>query len=77
MFGNVLVYDAVHEGVIRTSDDFVWSAEFSYYGRFTIQVEFFDLKMWTTDVSPPKFEALISLIENIYSFRLNNISIRL
>lgn len=59
---------AVQEKVLRTSEDFVWSAEFTYYGRFTVEVEFFDLKIWTENVSPSKFEALISLIENILLF---------
>lgn len=59
---------AVQEKVLRTSEDFAWSANFAYYGRFIVEVEFLDLKIWTTNVSPLNYEALMCLIENILLF---------
>ncbi|KAK1371092.1 BTB/POZ domain-containing protein [Heracleum sosnowskyi] len=44
---------AIQERVLRTSEDFAWSADFAYYGRFTVEVEFFDLKIWTTNGDLP------------------------
>ncbi|KAK1263530.1 BTB/POZ domain-containing protein [Acorus gramineus] len=35
----------VHERLLRNSDDFVWPVDSSFHGRFTIDVEFLDLKI--------------------------------
>ncbi|KAL1833666.1 hypothetical protein DCAR_0103765 [Daucus carota subsp. sativus] len=35
----------VTEKLLRTSEDFIWSAEFAYHGRFIAEVEFLDLKV--------------------------------
>lgn len=42
---------AVHERVLRTSDDFVWPVDTSFLGRFVIDVEFLDLKICALNVS--------------------------
>lgn len=36
---------AVHERLLRTSDDFVWPIDSTFHGRFIIDVEFLDLKI--------------------------------
>ena len=37
--------------MLRTSEDFIWSAEFAYHGRFIAEVEFLDLKVCPKNVS--------------------------
>lgn len=59
---------AVNERLLRTKEDFIWSAEFAYHGCFTIEVEFLDLKICPTNVSPLKLEAVTSLKEIILLF---------
>lgn len=43
----------VYERLLRTGEDFIWSAEFAYHGRFTIEVEFLDLKICPTNYDEP------------------------
>ncbi|KAL8110265.1 BTB/POZ domain-containing protein At1g21780-like [Apium graveolens] len=43
----------IQEKVLRTSEDFAWSAGIAYYSYFVIEVEFFDLKIWTTNGDLP------------------------
>lgn len=38
----------VHERVLRTSEDFVWPVDTTFLGRFIIDVEFLDLKIYPT-----------------------------
>ncbi|CAL0319416.1 unnamed protein product [Lupinus luteus] len=40
-----LYFSSVHERVLRTYDDFVWPVDTTFVGRFTIDVEFLDLKI--------------------------------
>jgi hypothetical protein len=42
---------AVHEHLLRTSDDFVWQVDAMSHGRFTIDVEFLDLRMANNNAS--------------------------
>lgn len=42
---------AVHERLLRTSDDFVWPIDITFQGRFIIDVEFLDLKIGTVYMS--------------------------
>uniref|UniRef100_A0A2P2K3V8 BTB domain-containing protein n=2 Tax=Rhizophora mucronata TaxID=61149 RepID=A0A2P2K3V8_RHIMU len=35
----------VHERLLRTSEDFVWPLDSTFYGRFIIDVEFLDIKI--------------------------------
>lgn len=42
---------AVHEHLLRTSDDFVWQVDAMSHGRFTIDVEFLDLRIATNNAS--------------------------
>lgn len=42
---------AVHERLLRTSEDFVWPVDSAFHGRFIIDVEFLDLKVCPTNVS--------------------------
>ncbi|XP_027094933.1 BTB/POZ domain-containing protein At1g21780 isoform X2 [Coffea arabica] len=35
----------IHERLLRTSDDFVWTIDTTFQGRFVIDVEFLDLKI--------------------------------
>ncbi|CAK9142249.1 unnamed protein product [Ilex paraguariensis] len=45
---NVVLLDAaVHERLLRTSDDFVWPVDSNFQGRFIIDVEFLDLKIYS------------------------------
>jgi speckle-type POZ protein len=47
---------AVHEHLLRTSDDFVWQVDAMSHGRFTIDVEFLDLRMANNNASiEPRF----------------------
>lgn len=48
---NLLFYTAVHERLLRTSDDFVWPIDTTFQGRFIIDVEFLDLKIGPVNVS--------------------------
>ncbi|KAL5231896.1 hypothetical protein ABZP36_030672 [Zizania latifolia] len=41
----------VHEQLLRSSDDFVWQADVMSQGRFTIDVEFFDLRVATNNAT--------------------------
>ncbi|KAE9608969.1 hypothetical protein Lal_00020231 [Lupinus albus] len=41
-----LYISSVHERVLRTYDDFVWPVDTTFVGRFTIDVEFLDLKIY-------------------------------
>ncbi|KAL2538553.1 BTB/POZ domain-containing protein [Forsythia ovata] len=36
----------IHERLLRTSDDFAWPVESTFHGRFVIDVEFLDLKIY-------------------------------
>lgn len=45
------VHDAVYERLLRTSDDFVWPIDSALQGRFIIDVEFLDLKIYSPNVS--------------------------
>lgn len=40
-----MLHAAVHERLLRTSDDFVWPVDSTFHGRFVIDVEFLDLKI--------------------------------
>jgi hypothetical protein len=42
---------AVQEHLLRTSDDFVWQVDVMSHGRFTIDVEFLDLRIATNNAS--------------------------
>jgi len=42
---------AVHEHLLRTSDDFVWQVDAMSHGRFTIDVEFLDLRIANNNAS--------------------------
>lgn len=42
---------AVHERLLRTSEDFVWPVDSNFVGRFIIDVEFLDLKTCSVNVS--------------------------
>ncbi|CAK9142250.1 unnamed protein product [Ilex paraguariensis] len=37
----------IHERLLRTSDDFVWPVDSNFQGRFIIDVEFLDLKIYS------------------------------
>lgn len=50
-FLDVLLPVAVHERLLRTSEDFVWPVDSAFHGRFIIDVEFLDLKVCPTNVS--------------------------
>lgn len=41
---------AVFEKLIRTNEDFAWPIDSTFHGRFTIDVEFLDLKISASDV---------------------------
>lgn len=41
----------VYDKLIRTTDDCVWHVDSSFHGRFTIDVEFLDLKISPLNVS--------------------------
>lgn len=45
MFLSFIAFSAVHERLLRNSDDFVWPVDTTFYGRFVIDVEFLDLKI--------------------------------
>lgn len=45
----------VQEKLIKNDDDFVWTVDTTPVGRFTIDVEFLDLKICTMKVSSFKF----------------------
>jgi hypothetical protein len=47
----VLFYLLVHEKVLRGSDDFVWQVDSMFHGRFTVDVEFLDLKIASINVN--------------------------
>lgn len=47
----VLFYLSVHEKVLRGSDDFVWQVDSMFHGRFTVDVEFLDLKIASINVN--------------------------
>lgn len=47
----MLVNYAVHERLLRTSEDFVWPVDSTFHGRFIIDVEFLDLKICPLNVS--------------------------
>ncbi|XP_042489017.1 BTB/POZ domain-containing protein At1g21780-like isoform X1 [Macadamia integrifolia] len=37
----------IHERLLRTSEDFVWPVDSTFHGRFIIDVEFLDLKIYS------------------------------
>ncbi|GMH17164.1 hypothetical protein Nepgr_019005 [Nepenthes gracilis] len=39
----------INERLFRCNDDFIWHVDFTPYGRFIIDVEFLDLKIWPTN----------------------------
>ena len=41
----------VSDKLLRGSDDFVWSVEFTMYAKFLLEVEFHDLKVASVNVS--------------------------
>lgn len=41
---------AVHEKLLRTSEDFVWLIDSIFHGRLILLVEFLDLKILPLDV---------------------------
>lgn len=41
----------VHEHLLRTSDDFIWQVDAMPHGRFTIDVEFLDLRIATNNAT--------------------------
>ncbi|XP_078163527.1 BTB/POZ domain-containing protein [Carex rostrata] len=43
----------VHEKVLRGSDDFVWQVDSMFHGRFTVDVEFLDLKIASINGGEP------------------------
>lgn len=45
-----LVTIVVYEKLLRTTDDCVWHVDSSFHGRFTIDVEFLDLKICPLNV---------------------------
>lgn len=47
----VLFYLPVHEKVLRGNDDFVWQVDSMFHGRFTVDVEFLDLKIASINVN--------------------------
>lgn len=47
----VLLDAAVHERLLRTGEDFVWPVDTAFTGRFIIDVEFLDLKIYSVNVS--------------------------
>lgn len=49
-FVDIVALYAVHERLLRTSDDFALPVEINSQGRFTIDVEFLDLKISPLDV---------------------------
>lgn len=51
MYDSLAVHVAVYERLLRTSDDFVWPIDSCLQGRFIIDVEFLDLKIYTPNVS--------------------------
>lgn len=55
----VLLPVAVHERLLRTSEDFIWPVDSAFNGRFIIDVEFLDLKVCPTNVSTLKYYAIL------------------
>lgn len=47
----VLLHTAVHERLLRTGEDFMWPVDVTFHGRFIIDVEFLDLKIYSLNVS--------------------------
>ncbi|XP_057863892.1 BTB/POZ domain-containing protein At1g21780 isoform X1 [Cryptomeria japonica] len=45
--------DAVHDRLLRSSEDYVWAVEIAYHGRFIIDVEFLDLKVASVNGAEP------------------------
>ncbi|KAG6776088.1 hypothetical protein POTOM_019592 [Populus tomentosa] len=43
----------VHERLLRTCEDFVWSVDSTFHGRFIIDVEFLDLKIYPLNGGEP------------------------
>ncbi|KAK6939886.1 BTB/POZ domain [Dillenia turbinata] len=43
----------IHERLLRTSDDFVWPVDSTILGRFIIDVEFLDLKIYSPNGGEP------------------------
>ncbi|XP_022876714.1 BTB/POZ domain-containing protein At1g21780-like [Olea europaea var. sylvestris] len=39
-------FSVVHERLLRTSDDFAWPVDSNFHGRFVVDVEFLDLKIY-------------------------------
>ncbi|KAM6545395.1 hypothetical protein CsatB_026131 [Cannabis sativa] len=46
---NSLVFFNVHERLLRNYDDFVWPVDTTFVGRFIIDVEFLDLKIYSVN----------------------------
>jgi hypothetical protein len=44
-------YLLVHEKVLRGSDDFVWQVDSMFHERFTVDVEFLDLKIASININ--------------------------
>jgi len=47
----LVLWVAVQEHLLRTSDDFVWQVDAMSHGHFTIDVEFLDLRIATNNAS--------------------------
>ncbi|XP_041014767.1 BTB/POZ domain-containing protein At1g21780-like [Juglans microcarpa x Juglans regia] len=45
----MLYISPIHERLLRTYEDFVWSVDSAFHGRFIIDVEFLDLKICPLD----------------------------
>ncbi|GAV71968.1 BTB domain-containing protein [Cephalotus follicularis] len=43
----------IHERLLRTSEDFVWPVDSNFHGRFIIDVEFLDLKIYPLNGGEP------------------------
>ncbi|KAL6007664.1 hypothetical protein ACLOJK_033164 [Asimina triloba] len=44
------IWTVLHERLIRNSEDFVWPVDSTFHGRFIIDVEFLDLKIYPLNV---------------------------
>lgn len=47
----LIILNSVHEKLLRNSEDFVWPVDSTFHGRFIIDVEFLDLKIYPLNVS--------------------------
>ncbi|KAJ8541716.1 hypothetical protein K7X08_002532 [Anisodus acutangulus] len=60
-------FKIVYERLLRTSEDFVWPIDSCLQGRFIIDVEFLDLKIYTPNMSFLTFCSVqVAEKENLY-----------